>query len=55
MKPLPTAGMKTPAKIKQLAKFFMKPGLQGHRDESSMDWSEDYLKFSPHLHLMSLL
>jgi len=41
MKPLPTAGMKTPAEIKQLAKFFMKPGLQGHRDESSMDWSED--------------
>ena len=26
MKPLPTAGMKTPAEIKQLAKFFTKPG-----------------------------
>jgi len=41
MKPLPTAGMKTPAEIKHLAKFFVKPGLQGHRDESSIDWSKD--------------
>jgi len=41
MKPLPTAGMKTPAEIKQLAKFFAKPGLQGHRDKSSMDWSKN--------------
>jgi len=29
--------MKTPAEIKQLAKFFVKPKLQEHRDESSMD------------------
>jgi len=41
MKPLPTAGMKTPAEIKQLAKFFVKPRLQEHRDESLMDWNED--------------
>jgi len=37
MKPLPIAGMKTPAEIKQLAKFFAKPRLQGHRDKLSMD------------------
>jgi len=37
IKPLPTAGMKAPAEIKQLAKFFMKPRLQEHRDESSMN------------------
>jgi len=37
----PTAGMKTPAEVKHLASFFVKPGLQVPRDESSMDWSED--------------
>jgi len=41
IKLLPIAGMKTPAEIKQLAKFFTKPGLQGYRDELLMDWSED--------------
>jgi len=41
MKLLLTASMKTPAEIKQLAKFFAKPRLQGHRDKSSMDWSKD--------------
>jgi len=41
MKLKPIAGMKTPAEIKQLASFFMKPGLQVPKDESSMDWSKD--------------
>ena len=41
MKSKPTAGMKTPAEVKQLASFFEKPRLQVPRDESSMDWSED--------------
>ena len=41
MKPIPTAGMKTPAEIKQLAKYFMKSRLQVPRDESSMDWRKD--------------
>jgi len=44
MKPLPTAGVKTPAEIKHLAKFFVKPRLQGHRNESLMDWSKDIPK-----------
>jgi len=33
--------MKTPAEVKHLVSFFMKPRLQVPRDESSMDWSED--------------
>ena len=41
MKSKPTAGMKTPAEVKHLASFFMKPGLQVPRDELLMDWSED--------------
>jgi len=41
MKSKPTAGVKTPAEVKHLASFFVKPGLQVPRDESSMDWSED--------------
>ena len=41
MKLEPTAGMKTPVEIKQLASFFVKPRLQVPRDELSMDWSED--------------
>ena len=41
MKSKPTASMKTPAKVKQLASFFVKPRLQVPRDESLMDWSKD--------------
>jgi len=41
MKSKPTAGMKTPAEVKHLASFFMKPRLQVPRDELSMDCSED--------------
>ena len=41
MKLEPTAGVKTPVEIKQLASFFVKPRLQVPRDELSMDWSED--------------
>ena len=33
--------MKTPAEVKELAGYFMNPGLQVPRDESSIDWSED--------------
>jgi len=41
--------MKTPAEVKHLVSFFMKPRLQVPRDESSMDWSEDTpeVQFSP--------
>ena len=41
MKPKPTASMKTPAEIKQLASFFVKPRLQVPRNESLIDWSKD--------------
>ena len=41
MSPKPTAGTKTPAEIRQLQSFFMQPGQQVPRDESSMDWSAD--------------
>jgi len=41
MKLKPITGMKTPAEVKHLASFFVKPGLQVSRDESSMDWSKD--------------
>ena len=41
MKSKPTTGMKTPAEIKHLASFLVKPGLQVPRDESSMDWSKN--------------
>ena len=37
MKSKPTAGVKTPAEVKHLASFFVKPGLQVPRDELSMD------------------
>ena len=49
IKSKPTAGMKTPAEVKHLASFFMKPGLQVPRDESSIDWSKDTpeVQFSP--------
>ena len=33
--------MKTPAEIKQLASFFMKPRLHGLRNELLIDWNED--------------
>ena len=41
MKPKPTASMKTLAEVKKLAGYFVNPGLQVPRNESSMDWSED--------------
>ena len=36
-----TAGTKTPANTKHLQNFFIQPGQQVPRDDSSMDWSED--------------
>jgi len=36
-----TSGMKTPAEVKQLESFFVKPRLQEPKDKSLMDWSED--------------
>jgi len=41
MKSKPTAGVKTPAEVKHLTSFFVKPRLQVPRDESSIDWSKD--------------
>ena len=35
------AGIKTPAEVKHLQSFFVQPGQQVSRDDSSMDWSED--------------
>ena len=40
-----TAGTKTPANTKHLQNFFIQPGQQVPRDDSSMDWSEDIHKF----------
>jgi len=36
-----TSGVKTPAEVKEIESFFVKPRLQEPRDESSMDWSKD--------------
>ena len=36
-----TLDAKTPAEVKEIESFFMKPRLQELRDESSMNWSED--------------
>ena len=36
-----TSGMKTPAEVKEIESFFVKPRLQEPRDESSTDWSKD--------------
>ena len=33
--------MKTPAKVKQITSFFVKPKFQVSRNESLIDWSED--------------
>ena len=41
MKSKHTSGMKTPAEVKEIESFSVKPRLQEPRDESSMDWSED--------------
>ena len=41
MKSKHTSGTKTPAEVKEIESFFVKPRLQEPRDESSMDWSED--------------
>ena len=41
MKSKSTTGMKTPAEVKHLVSFFMKPRLQVPRNELSIDWSED--------------
>jgi len=41
MKPTPPAAPKTPAEPKIIQSFFMKPGSQVPRDESSMNWSKD--------------
>ena len=41
MKSKHTSGVKTPAEVKEIESFFMKPRLQEPRDESSIDWSQD--------------
>ena len=41
MKSKHTSGTKTPAEVKEIESFFVKPRLQEPRDKSSMDWSED--------------
>ena len=53
MKSKHTSGTKTPAEVKEIESFFMKPRLQESRDESSMDWSKDIpeVQFSPIPHV----
>ena len=36
-----TLSTKTPAEVKEIESFFVKPRLQEPGDESLMDWSED--------------
>ena len=49
MKLTPLAAPKTPAELKIIQSFFMKPGSQVPRDESSMDWSKDIPEVQPML------
>ena len=53
MKLKPPATMKTPAEIKLTQSFFVNPGSQVPRDESSMDWSKDIpeVQFTPTPHV----
>jgi len=49
MKPTPPVAPKTLAELKIIQSFFMKPGSQVPRDESSMDWSKDIPEVQPML------